>query len=73
MVQQTARGGNQHIDTAVDQLVLFFEAHSTDQQGFGKFTVFCVGVEIFGHLCRQFPSRAKHQAARHSGTCAAKA
>ena len=72
MIEQPPRSCNQDIYTAVNQLVLLLEAYTTNQQGLGQFAVFCVGVEVFGHLCGQFAGRAKHQAARHAraGTAA---
>ena len=71
MVQQAAGRGDQHVNAAVDQLVLFLETDAADQQRFGQFQVFCVGVKIFGHLRCQFAGGAQHQAARHARAGAA--
>ena len=66
MVQQAARGGDQHVHAAVDQLVLFAEADAADQQRLGQAGVLGIGVEILGHLGGQFTRGAQHQAARHA-------
>ncbi len=68
MVEKAAGSGDQHVNAAVDQLVLLFERDATDQQGFGELEVFCVCVEIFGNLRGQFARGAKHQAAWHTRT-----
>ena len=67
MVKQPPRRGNQHIDTPVDQLVLFTKGNATDQQRLGQLRMFCIGVKVFRHLRRQFPRRAQHQRTRHPG------
>ena len=66
MVEKPARRGDQHVNALVDQLVLLFEGHTADQKRLGQLQVFCVGVEVFRHLCGQFACRAKHQTARHA-------
>ena len=65
MIQQAARRGNQHIDAPVDQLVLLTKADTANQQRLGQLGVFGIGVEILGHLRRQFARRRQDQAARH--------
>ena len=65
MVQQPARRGDQHIDAAVDQLVLLAEGNPADQQRLGQAGMLGIDVEVFRHLRRQFPRRAKDQRARH--------
>ena len=67
MIQQAAGGGDQHVNTTVDQLILFLEGHATDQQRLGQLVIFRIGVEVFRHLRRQFAGRTKHKAARHAG------
>ena len=71
MVEQAARGGDQHIDATVDQLVLFAEGNSADQQRLGQLGVLGVGFKVFGDLGGQFAGRGQHQAARHPGAGAA--
>ena len=71
MVDQTAGRGDQNVNALVDQLVLLSERHTADQQRFGQFQVLGIGVEVLGHLCRQFPRGAQHQTARHPGAGAA--
>jgi hypothetical protein len=66
VVQKAARRGDQHVDTAVDQGVLFLEADASDEQGLGQLHVLCVDIEILGHLSGEFPRRAEHEAARHA-------
>ena len=68
VIEQPTGRCNQYVDTSVNQLVLLFEAHTANQQSLGQFAVFCVGIEVFGHLCGQFACGAKHQAARHPRT-----
>ena len=67
MVQEPARGGNQHVNATVDQLVLFAKRHAADQQSLGQLGIFGIGVEILGDLCRQFAGWCQHEAARHPG------
>ena len=73
MVQQPARGRDQHIDATVDQLVLFRKRHTADQQRLGQAGMLGIDVEILGHLRGQFPRRAQHEAARHTRARAATA
>ena len=61
MVQQPARGCDQHVDALVDDLVLVLKAGTTDQQRFGKLGIFGIGIEVLSHLCGQFPGGGQHQ------------
>ncbi len=65
MVEQAARGGDQHVDTAVDQLVLVLEADAADQQRHRELVVLAVVLEVLGHLGGQLAGRAQDQRARH--------
>ena len=71
MIEQPTGCCNQHIDASVNQLVLLFEAHAANQQSFGQFAVFRIGVEVFSNLRGQFAGWAKHQTAGHSRARAA--
>ncbi len=65
MVEQPARCGDQHVNAAVDELILFLEADAADQQRLGQLHMLGVGVKVFGHLGGEFAGGAQHQAARH--------
>ena len=71
MIKQSARGSNQHVNTAVDQLVLIAEGNAADQQSLGQLGVFGIFVKAFGHLSGEFPRGGQHQRTRHPGTGAA--
>ena len=60
VIKQTARCGDQNIDAFVDQLVLFLERNTTDQQGLCQLEILGVGVEILSNLCGQLPRGAEH-------------
>jgi len=71
MVEQPARRGDQHVDAAVDQLVLFGKADPADQQRLGQLGVLGIDVEVFGDLGGKFAGRCQHEAARHPRPCPA--
>ena len=71
MIEQPTGCCNQNIDASVNQLVLLFEAHAANQQSFGQFAEFRIGVEVFSNLRGQFAGRAKNQTAGHARACAA--
>jgi hypothetical protein len=66
-----ARGGDQHVDALVDQLVLILEADAADQQRHGELVVLAVGLEVLGDLRGELAGGAEHQAARHARAGAA--
>ena len=65
MVQQPARGGDQHIDAPIDQQILFLETDSADQQRLGQFCVLGICIKVFSDLCGKFPRRAQDQRPGH--------
>ena len=65
MVEQPAWRSDQHVDAAVDQRILFLEAHAADQERLGQLHVLGIGVEVFRHLGGQLARRAEHQRTRH--------
>ena len=58
--------GDQHVDAAVDQLVLVLEADAADQQRHGELHVRRVLLELLGDLRGELAGRGEHQAARHA-------
>ena len=73
MVQQAARRRDQHIDAAVDQLVLLAERDAADQQRLGQAGMLGIDVEVLGDLRGQFARGAQDQRARHARPRAATA
>ena len=71
VVKQAARRGDQHIDAAVDLLVLVAEGDAADQERHGELVILAVFLEIVRHLSGQFARRLKNERARHAGLGAA--
>ena len=71
VIKQAAGGGDQHINAAIYQLVLFTKRHAADQQGLGQLGIFGIGFKVFRHLRRQFAGGGQHQRTRHPGLGAA--
>ena len=67
MVEQPARRRDQHVDAAVDELVLVLEADAADQERHRELHMLRVFLEILGDLRGQFARGAEHEAARHAG------
>ena len=65
VIEQAARGGDQHIDATVDQLVLFAKGHAANQQGLGQLGVFGINVKVFRHLRCKLAGGGQDQAAGH--------
>ncbi len=68
MIQQTTGRRDQHVNAAVDQLVLFAKGNPADQQRLGQLGVLGIGFEVFGNLCGQFARGRQNKAARHPRT-----
>ena len=66
MVEQAARRGDQHIDAAIELLVLVVERDAADQQRHRKLVVLAVALEALGHLGGEFARRLEDQRARHA-------
>ncbi len=71
MVQQTAGGGDQHVDAAVQLLLLVAERHAADQQRPRKLGALGVLLEAGRDLVGQFAGRGDDQGARHASLGAA--
>ena len=71
VVEQAAGRGDQHVDAAVDELVLVLEADAADQQRHRELHVGGVFLELLGHLGGELARRREHQAPRHAGPGAA--
>ena len=65
-VQQPARRRDQHVDAAVQHVLLVGHALAADDQGVGQLQVFAVLDKILGDLQREFAGRLQDQAARHA-------
>ena len=61
MVLQTARGCDQHINTAAKRLALTAKADTAENGRDGKAKMLAIGAEALGDLRRQFARRAQHQ------------
>ncbi len=68
MVKQAARRGDQHVDAAVDELVLILEADPADEERHGELHVLGVGLEVFCDLRGKLARWAEHKAPRHAGS-----
>ena len=71
VVEQAAGRGDQHVDAAVDQLVLVLEADAADQQRHRELQVRRVLLELLGDLGGELAGRGEDEAARHPGAGAA--
>jgi hypothetical protein len=65
-VDQPARGRDQHVDAAIQRVLLLGHALAADQQRVVQFEIFAVFDEILGHLECQFARRLQDQRARHA-------
>src|SRR5687768_11513631 len=66
-VDQAAGGRDQHVDAAVQFLLLVDEALATYEQGVAQVCVLAILLEAVGHLGGQLPSRLQDERARHAG------
>ena len=66
-VDQAAGRGDQHVDAAIQLLLLIGEAFTADQQRIAQIGILAVFLETVCHLRRQFPSRLQDEGARHAG------
>ena len=58
---------DQHVDAAIELLVLVFERHAADDQRHRQAVVLAVFFEVLVHLRRQFARRLENERARHAG------
>jgi len=65
-IEHAARGGDEHIDAAVELLQLLDEGFAADQQRLAQLVIFAVGVEVLGHLGGELACRLQDQRARHA-------
>ena len=66
-IEQPARGGDQHVDAAVELLQLLDEGFAADQQRLAQLVILAVGVEVLGDLRGELARRLQDQRARHAG------
>jgi hypothetical protein len=66
MVEQPARRRNQHVDAAVELLVLIAEGNAADEKRHREFVVLAIGLEILGHLRREFARRFENERPGHT-------
>src|SRR5688572_13507634 len=66
-IDQAAGRGDQHVDAAIQLLLLVDKALATYEQGVAQVCVLAILLEAVGHLGRQLPSRLQDQGARHAG------
>jgi hypothetical protein len=63
VVEQAARRGDDDFDAAAQQHGLRFHVHAAEHDGRAQRGVLGVGLDVFGHLHRQFAGRREHQRA----------
>jgi hypothetical protein len=66
VIEQAARGGDQHVGAALQDAFLVGEAHAADQQRHVELVVLAVDFEVFGHLGGQFARRLQDERSRHA-------
>ena len=64
-IEQPPRGRDQHVDAAVERLLLVVHALAADQQGMAELEILAIQQEILGHLECQLAGRLQDQRARH--------
>jgi hypothetical protein len=70
-VEQAAGGGDQHVHTLHERVLLIVQAFAADQQRVVQLQVFAVKDEILRNLKCQLAGRLQDEAARHAGAGAA--
>ena len=71
MIEQAAGRGDQHVDAAVELLVLVVEGDAADEQRDGQLVVAAVAVEVLLDLRGEFARRLEDERARHARAGAA--
>ena len=66
VVEQAARGGDQHVGAPLERTLLVGEAHAADQQRHVELVVLAVDLEVLGHLGGQFTRRLQDERPRHA-------
>ncbi len=60
-IHQSAGSGDQHVDAAVERLLLVAEGFAADQERHGQLVIATVFLEILGDLGREFAGRLENQ------------